>query len=942
MLSGRPTRPDVGLSAGRVIITDMDSAATPAIGRDPLLEQARIALNGAGVLLEGLAGIGKTAVWQTLRAEAERTGSLVLSAAPAESERLLPYAALADLLRPLAGSIPGLPEPQRLAAEVVLVAAEASEAFDERAVGAATRSLLDAAVGVAHTGPVLIAIDDAQWLDPPSERALRFALRRLTRRPALLLSARSERNEPVALPLGLEQSDPPLLRFVLTPLGVGALHHVLRARLGVALSRPLLSRIARDSGGNPLMAIEIARAVLRLPEMPRPGEDLPVAASVSQLLADAVDGLPRPTQAAIRLASLLTTPTVADLAAAGIDPATLDPAEEAGIVEVGQTAIRFAHPLHAAAVRAGIPPGVRRRLQRRLADTVADQDERARQLARGTVDPDAGIAGELEAGARRQWARGAPDLAAELFDRAARVTPRSAADDRARRLLAGVRCRFDSGDHAATETAAAAAVKELTGDSRAEALLLRATVAFVTQGHPPAVAFADQALECASPGGGLAGRIHAHLTVFHDSPEAAIRHGEAALALLADRDSAADTELLCSAMLMVFYNEVRAGRPPRTDLLDRALELEGTAPPWLAGSVPALWWTAMDQHDRAAARMQRHLSHATAHGDEPLQLEVLLHLIQSELLAGRWAAAAEHLTRARDLGEQLGTGLDEENYLGILLAVHRGDLETVGPVVDAGLRRAEEADDSWGRRVYRVLAGQVALADGRFGAAADIFGSLAADLRTQGLVEPLATRWEPEWIEACVGAGDLKTAQEALDGLALRHRRLPRPWTTLAMARSAVLFAGASGADTSQALADLADARAAVPADVLPLDRARCLLVAGVAHRRARRRREARELLDAAITEFTALGATAYAARAASELARIGVRAAAPSELTPTEQRVASLAAQGRTNRTIADVLFISPKTVEANLARAYRKLGIGTRAELGALLGTGTSVGGR
>ncbi|WP_460849352.1 helix-turn-helix domain-containing protein, partial [Phytohabitans suffuscus] len=147
-------------------------------------------------------------------------------------------------------------------------------------------------------------------------------------------------------------------------------------------------------------------------------------------------------------------------------------------------------------------------------------------------------------------------------------------------------------------------------------------------------------------------------------------------------------------------------------------------------------------------------------------------------------------------------------------------------------------------------------------------------------------------------------------------------------------LAGAAGADPSAVLAALDAALAAVPAGTVPLDRARCLLVAGMAHRRARRKREARTALEAAAERFAAIGAGAFEARARAELARIGGRTAAPTELTPTEERVARLAAQGRTNRAIADALFISPKTVEANLARAYRKLGISSRAELGAAIG--------
>jgi DNA-binding CsgD family transcriptional regulator len=303
-------------------------------------------------------------------------------------------------------------------------------------------------------------------------------------------------------------------------------------------------------------------------------------------------------------------------------------------------------------------------------------------------------------------------------------------------------------------------------------------------------------------------------------------------------------------------------------------------------------------------------------------------------LAGRWPQADVHLAQARDLGEQLGTGLDEENYLQTLLAVYRGEFATIGPVVDDGLRRAEELDDSWGRRVYGGLSGQMALATGNYAQAAEIFGALAAALRSQGLVEPLATRSEPDWIEACVGVGDLDTAAVALEVLAGRHNRLPRPWTTLALARSRVLLAAASGGDTVPLIAELTAARDAVPPEVLPLDRARCLLVAGIAHRRAKRKKEAREALTTAAREFTELGAAAFAARAEAELARVGARVTAALDLTATEERVARLAAQGRTNRVIAETLFISPKTVEANLARVYRKLGIATRAELGAVMG--------
>ncbi|MFU8871662.1 AAA family ATPase [Micromonospora sp. SL4-19] len=905
------------------------------VGRDAVAGRARRALDaGAPVLMEGPSGIGKTALWRALVAGVERAGWLPLTCAPTETEAALPFAALADLLRPLAARVPALPPPQRVAAEVVLLSAHRDEVIDERAVGAATRSLIEAAMSDA--APVLLAVDDAPWLDPPSERALRFALRRLAPRPPVLVTRRTDGTEPPAAPLGLDddRSDvPSMTRIGLAPLGAGALHHIVRARLGGTLSRPLLARIARDAGGNPLLAIEMARAVLRLPRPPWPGEDLPVPSSMRQLLADALRALPAHSRDAVRLAALLTVPTLRDLEAAGVPADAFDAGEEAGLLTVTPSRVTFTHPRYAAAVRGGIPPGVRRRLHRTLADAVSDPDERARQLASCTTTPDTAVAAVLAEAAERQRARGAPAVAAELYERAAELTPSVDADSRDRRRLTALRCRIDSGDYAAAGAAADAAAGQLTGEARAEALLLRAMVAWCADDLTAAVSAGEQALAAAPAGTPLAGRIHAHLTLFEDAPEAARRHAEAAIALLPDRED--DRSLVTASLLLLFFHEVRAGLPARTKLLDRALALEAGEPSWLAGSIPAIWWKATDAHDRARARLQDMLGRAVARGDEPWQHELLTHLGETELLAGRFAAAGAHIAAARELGEQIGSGLVGETWLAATLDAYRGRLAEATLVVEAGLRRARDLDDAWCRRIHLQLAGFVALSAGRMGEAAAAYGELVQALDGSGIAEPIALRFEPDWIEACVGAGDLATAEKALARLAERHTRLARPWTSLGLARSRVLLVSATGADPTPALAALSAARAAVPADVLPLDRARCLLVAGRALRRARRRREAREALDVADAEFTTLGAAAFAAQTRAELTRIGRRAASSIVLTATEERVARLAAQGSTNRVIADTLFISPKTVEANLARAYRKLGISSRAELGAVMGS-------
>ncbi|SNT25423.1 AAA ATPase domain-containing protein [Asanoa hainanensis] len=884
------------------------------VGRDTILADARQTLTeGTSVLLEGDAGIGKTAVWRALVDDARRRDCLVLACAPTEAEAALPFAALADLIRPLRDLVPALPPPQRAAADAVLLTDFPEEVVDERAIGAATRSLLERAAR-----PLLVAVDDAPWLDQPSERAIRFALRRLAPRPPALVACRTSGTAPTAAALDLDDAR----RVALAPLGAGALHQIIRDRLGGTLSRSLLARIARDAGGNPLLAIELARAVLRLPRPPGPGEDLPVVASMRQLVADATRALPPAGQAAVRLAALLTVPTVDDLVSAGVVAADLDPAEEAGLLTVTGNGISFAHPVYASTVRAGIPAATRRRMRRTLAGAVADPDERARQLAQCTTGPDPAVAAELAAAAHRQRARGAPAVAADLYERAAELAGPDADEWR----LAAVRCRFDCGDYTAAGVAADAAARALTGDARAEALLLRAMVAWGADDLGGAVEAAEASLAAAGTGSPLEGRIQAHLSMFQELPERGRDHAHAAIALLSEEGS--ERPLLCAALLNLFFHEVRGG-VARTDLLDRALALEDGTPSWLSGTIPAIWWKGVDDHGRARDRLHGLLAHATALGDEPWQHEVLTHLGETELLAGRFTAAEKHIAAARELGEMLGTGLVGETWLGGTLDAYRGRLDAADAVVEAGLTRGRANDDPWCLRIHLHLAAFVQLSRGRPAEAATTYRELATLLGELGVVEPITQRFEPDWIEACVGAGDLDTARRVLQRLTDRHDRLPRPWTTLGLARSRVLLDTATGADPLPALAALADARAAVPADVLPVDRARCLLVAGMAHRRGRRKREARAALETAAAEFTALGAAAFADRAAAELTRTTGRTASATELTPTELRVARLAAQGQTNRAIADALFISPKTVEANLARAYRKLGITNRAQL-------------
>jgi DNA-binding CsgD family transcriptional regulator len=906
------------------------ASGEPVFGRDVELDAVWRALGGPGrVVVAGPPGIGKTTVWRAVVDRARRHGWTVLCCGPTEAEAVLAFAALADLLEPLGDHIATLPPPQRASLEGVLLTGP-PERIDERTVGAATRGVL-AEVLARHDRPVLAAVDDAQWLDPPSQRALRFALRRLPGL-AVLVTARTGPSEPTdPLGLGTERGTPPPATVELSPLGVGALHHVIRARVGASLGRPLLARMAREAGGNPLVAIELARAVSRLPRLPSPADDLPWTRHAGQdLVRAALEALPAPTRWALDVVSLLAVPRPGHLDALGIALGDLGPAEDAGIVAVDAGGVRFVHPTYASTVRAALPDTRRRQLHRLLAGAETDPDERARHLGRATVAPDEAVADALEAAAARQRARGAPELAAELYQRAADLTPLPDGEAGWRRLLGAARCHLDSGDHRAAAALSQAVSTRSTGEVRAEALLLQAVVSWTAdQPIQDAVELAEAALASVPEGSPLTGRILAHLAGFEDRPEAASRHAARAVMLLSDTD--ADRDLLASALLLAHYHEVRAGRTPPPGLIERGLALEGDRPTWLAGTVPAIWWKGVDDHHRARQRLAHLLDTAIAHGDEPWQLELLTHLGECELLAGRYDDADRHIRLAHDLGLDLGTQVIGQSWLAGEVAARRGELHEARAVAQRGLTLAAGTGDRWVYRIHLHLLAFVELCEGRYGEAAAAYTELAAVVDDLGIEEPLSLRFEPDWVEACAGVGDLATAARAADRLTRRHRRLPRPWTELGVASSRVLLAGAGGQDTSGPAAELEAVLGALAPETVPLEQARGWLVAGMAHRRARRKRTARHALDTAEAVFSRLGAEAFAVRARAEAARIGGRSPAPVGLTETERRVASLAAAGRSNREIAGELFISPKTVEANLARVYRKLGIARRAQLAA-----------
>lgn len=878
------------------------------------------------LVVEGVAGIGKTTVWLEGIAAAEARSFRVLRARPAETEATLSYAALADLVEGAFDETrASLPAPQERALASALLRAEADAPADPRTTASALVGVLGA---LAATGPVLVALDDVQWLDRASQRALEFAARRLPPGLGLLVTRRSAAGGEAPLALGRALPEERLVRLGLGPFSVAALHQLLRRRLGATLTRPQLLRLHTASGGNPFFALELARA-LGPDWRPGLGGALPVPADLGELLAARVRRLPRGTREALLVAAALTRPTTALVA-----EADLAPAERAGIVRLVGGRVEFAHPLLAAAVYGGASSSRRRELHARLATEVEDVEERARHLGLAVTEPDEEVARTLEAGAERARARGAPEAAGELAEQAARLTPPGDPAVHGRLVRAAQRY-FEGGDSTHAQGLVAEVLADTpAGPDRGAALRLLGEIRYTENSFPDAVALLEEALLHAD-GPRAAGPILGDLALVHfsvgDLPQA--RHVAAAAVEAAER--LGEGPLLGEALAFDAILAFMAGDRVDQAQVERALVLEDRSrhvrlvmrPSAIAAQLAAL----EPRLDEARARLHELRTWAYERGEEADLPLLLGYLAGVEWRRGDYAAAAEVAEELLRIAAQLGS----ETWRGIGL-LHRGVVSLYRGEVDrarAELGESRELMDRTGWRQGLGWAltglGWLELAVGDHAAAADVMAPLVEAAESRGITEPWAALFAPDAVEALVALGELERAERLLDVFADRARALDRPWAIAETARCRSLLLAARG-DLSGASAQAGEAVTLAEGVGMPFLLARSLLVRGRVERRARRRGAARASLERALGIFESIGTPLWAAQASSDLGRVG-RRAADDELTETERRVAELAAAGRTNREVAQALFMSPKSVEANLARVYRKLGIRSRAELGA-----------
>jgi DNA-binding CsgD family transcriptional regulator len=912
--------------------------AAAIVGRERELVVLRTFLDdsttkASALVLRGEAGMGKTTLWTNAVETARAAGARVLDCRPAPAERQLAFAALTDLLLDAAEEIlPALPSPQRRALEVALALEESGDDPPEARMIATA-----CATGLRHLArsrPLVVAIDDVQWLDPATAAALEFAVRRLSRETSGLLVAQRVEGDGAPIPLGLERAYADLALLDVGPLTLGAVSHLLRARLDVSFPRSVLHRVYETSGGNPFFALELGRALSRR-EHVDPREPLPVPTTLDALVRERLHDLSPAVRRVLAIVAALADATT-DLVYLACDgDATsgeaIDAAIASGVLQASGRRLRFSHPLLASAVYSDLGPHERRSVHATLAQVVSDAEERARQLALATVQPDGEVAAAIEAATGLAERRGAPMIAAELLERAIELTPLAERAARRRRIAKLADLCVVDGDIEQAAALAEGLLDEATDEEHLDALAKLAIVRLSEGRRADVSALVDQILAVSGPtdrARAVALILSATVDVRRLGRRETLTRGREAVAIgerIGDPDVVRDA-LVGAAIDVAWLGE------PFVDDIERAASmghLHGIFPVGHRSESVAAIVRMLFGDELSATRpvLEARYRDAAGTGSAEAQAEALSTLSELERRAGRLKLAADYGAAGLELGDV---------YLRANLCFMTGFARALQGRLDEGESLALEgcgvADNApaSARILLGWLSGVIELFRGDHGTAVEHLRELPELARALGVENPTPLQFHPDLVEALLGTGDVAAAEPIVHWLEERARVVAHPWAVAAGHRCRGLLVATRG-DPEGALRHLRDAVRVSQgiARERPLEHARALLALGTTLRRAKKRRDARNALVPALEIFDELGAAVWAERAATELARIPGRRRASGELTETERRVAELVAEGLSNKEVAARLFVTVRTVEANLTKVYAKLGVRSRTEL-------------
>jgi ATP/maltotriose-dependent transcriptional regulator MalT len=888
----------------------------------------------SGLVIDGEPGIGKTTLWLAAIEEAESRGFRVLSARAGSSEVVLTFAVLADLF----GDVPDavlaeLPAVQRVAVDRLLEQAGHSPATDERVLGAA---FLSVAESLTAETPLLTAIDDVQWLDASSQAALEFAVRRLKGRVGVLVTARTDATcADAAAWLQVKRPDG-VDRIRVKPLPIGGLHAMFAARLGHSLPRPTMVQIAEISCGNPFYALELARSMDHSSATSEP--TLP--GSLTALVRSRLAGLGGDVGPILLAAATATTPTIELLSQATDTTAErvvelLDEAETQGIIGFEGNRVRFTHPLLATGVYADASHASRRAIHRRLAEIVQQPELRARHLALAATTGDPATLAALDAAAEATRARGAPAAAAELVDLAIGL----GGDTPQRRMLAAG-LHFRAGDIGRARGVLEPTVAAMEpGIMRAIALNLLAGTRIYDDSFIEAAELLKRALPDTE--GNAVVRSQSHLTLsmaqamageFDDS----LRNVEQAVACA---EECARPVLISQTLAFWVSLKCMYGHGVDEATLQRALDLENPDKDvpisFRASAAKALVLAWSGRLEEARTQMLSVRSNCIERGAESDMMWIASYTTLIDIWLGRFADAALVSEDTMERAQQL----DGPNMLVIAglvrtaVAAYRGREQEARAEARQAIEGARGCGAVYLTEWPVMSLGFLEVSLENYAEALTTLRPLLDRFHTTPGTEIMTSAYLPDAVEAMIALGRLDDADPLIGALESNGARLDRAWMLAVGARCRSMWLAAHG---DVAAADRV-AREAITHHrrlPMPFELARTQLLLGQLERRQRHRQAAAATLRTALAAFEDMGTPVWAERARTALART---ACSPgSVLIPSEQRIAELAASGMSNEDIAAALFVSSKTVEANLTRVYRKLAIRSRAQLSSHLEQG------
>ena len=916
----------------------MSTAASnlgPLLGRDAEIELLASLLDGieesgGALVLSGEPGIGKSRLLAVAAGFARERGFTVLSTTGVQSEAHLAFAGLHQLLRPLRFRAADLPAAQRavLDAAFGLGQEPAPERFR------IAMAVLDLLCEVATDAPLLVLAEDAQWLDRPTTEVLAFVARRLQSDPVLLLAAVREGYPSLLVDAGLPQHR-------LGGLGPAEAMTLLDAS-AQQLSPVIRDRLLSEAAGNPLALTELPITAAQL-EPIAPGS-LPLTQRLEQAFAARVSDLPAATRLLLLVAAHSDDERLSEiLEAAGAVAGTtlgldlLEPAAEAAIVDLDMHSVRFRHPLIRSAVRQSAGLLRRRRVHEALAEVLrAEPDRRVWHRAALISGTHEQIANELEEAAGRARRRGALAVAVTALQRAAELSPPR---QRARRLLAAAELTFELGQRDLVMPILRE-VGHLDPDPVERA---RAT-------------WIDEVLHTRPLGD--APRAASLIATAEQAGQAGDRDLQLDMAwLVASRAWMVDPAPSARRVLIEAAN--RLGDPESADL--RILAIQAYADPF--GKAPAV----LERVRRAAADVHRDTDAArflgpaaVAVGAFDIAATFLGEAVEGLRTQGRLGHLPRMLTLQGSMAAQLADwgvaipAAEEARRLATELREPQwvAAADTVDSIV-AGIRGDQDAAERAAARAERIAVptgANITVAFAQFGRILAALGAgrhPAAYEAAERLFDPASPAHHP--IIACWLIGDLAEAALHTGRINEARARVQQveaasgdiPGTCIAVG---LLHARALLTQDPQEAAGRFDEALGADLTHWPLQRARLLLAHGQWLRRQRRIAESRTPLRDARDAFDAMGCAAWGDQARRELRASGEssrrRDLAPGDqLTAQELQIAQLAAQGLSNRDIAQRLYLSHRTIGTHLYRIFPKLGITSRGELSSALSARTAL---